>query len=229
MDDSRYFKLLWRANAVLVLVVLLGVSGDSVYRTVRRWFWRTPPAWSNATETVLNARGETVVKGKWRYGDPEKVPGGPGFIVPLYSTLHPDDPSRYYMSLRNLLFVNKSLEARRWLMPDNEREITSWKFLEPEGDGATPGILLNMWKKDPDAGEEAKDAGRTRKLSIHLARPDCTGLVRVLEGLTRCIGSEFVDQHHATFFYVKGGAGHASKIALADFSVVGTASLALAE
>ena len=224
MDDSRFFKRLWRVNAVVLLVVLLGSAGNSVYWTIRRGFRSRDACASNLIQYGygVSLRGRTVVKAKWRYGDPQRVPGGSGFIVPLYSTWNPDDPSHYYKSLRNLLFVDEGLGSRRWLMPDNEQEITSWKFLKREGGGATPGILLDMWKKGPDA-----DA--TRKLSIHLARPDCTGLVRVLDGLTRCIGSEFVDKEHVTIFYVKDGAGHASRIALADLSVVGTASLARRE
>lgn len=229
MDDSRFFKRLWRVNAVVLLVVLLGVAGNSVYWTIRGGFRSRYACRPNLTQYTLDLQLQTVVKAKWRYGDPQRVPGGSGYIVPLYSTWNPDDPSRYYKSLRNLLFVDESLGSRRWLMPDNERGISSWKFLEREDDGPAPGIMLNTWERDPDADEEAEDADEVFTLSIHLARPDCTGLVRVLEGLTRCIGSEFVDEKHLTLFHVKDGAGYASRIALADFAVVGTASLALAE
>lgn len=225
MDDSRFFKRLWRVNAVVLLVVLLGIAGNSVYWIIPRGFRSRYALASNLVQYDYGAslQGQPVVKAKWRYGDPQREPGGSGFIVPLYSTWNPDDPKSYCESLRNLLFVDENLGSRRWLMPDNEQEISSWEFLKRGG--ASPAIMLKTWEKDPDAKTEAGDAVYT--LDIHLARPDCTGLVPVLDGLTRCVGSEFVGEKHLTLFHVKDGAGYASKIALADFSVVATASLAL--
>ena len=38
MDENKWFKRLWRANAVLILLVLVVGIGDHSYRTVRGWF-----------------------------------------------------------------------------------------------------------------------------------------------------------------------------------------------
>ena len=222
MDDNRCFRLLWRVNAVLFLVALVLAIGRFVYDGCSSWFHEPAASPSNFPTYGIDAEGKTVVTAKWLYGDPRKVPGGAGFIVPLYSTWSADEPSRRRRALRNLLFVDKALKTSRWLLPDNERDISGWELLAHEEGGKALALLFEMHEPHADAEEQGAEA---HKLSLHLSRPDCTRPVRVLTGLTRCIGKELADDDHVIVFYVKDGAGHAAKIALADASVDQTTTL----
>lgn len=215
MDDHRFFKVLWRINAVLLVPVFLAAL---VMPLLSEWrsSSRKVVCRSNFATFTVNAEGETVTTGEWRYGDPVAVPGGSGFIVPLYSTWSADEPGRTWRSCRNLLFVGGDLKATRWLLPDNERGVLHWEFLAREHEGKAMGVSFMM--EEPQADAE-KAIAETPKLSLHLARPDLTASAPVLTGLTRCIGKEVTDDDHLVVFYVKDGAGHAAKIALADLSL----------
>ena len=155
------------------------------------------------------------------------MPGASGFVVPLYSTWTPDEPRLEYASLRNLLFVDANLKGTRWLLPDNQTRIGGYVLLRHRDWVLALAILCEIW--DEPAGDVEQAADEPLRSSIYLSRPDCTGLVKVVAGLHRCIGDAVVDENHLVLFYVKDNAGHAARINLSDFSIVATTTLQLTE
>ena len=223
MDDNKWFKLLWRVNAVLALLVLLGVLVQAARYRARR-LWPAEPMMANFYQMGVDAQGNPVVEGKWRYGQPYRVPGESQCIVPLHSVDDADDASRYHEGpLRNLLFLTSDLKTARWLLPDNGRKIADWSFLQGKGNETTLGILLKL--EDHTVTQE--EPNTTPSVAICLCRPDCTGFTQVLDGVTRVIGSQVIADNSLLIFYVKDGAGHAARIATSDFTVVGRTRLDL--
>ncbi len=228
MDENKWFKRLWRVNAVLILLVLVVGTGAYVYRTVRGWFYEPYYGTSNIRQLVLDATGDTVLKAEWRYGDPEEVPGTSRFIVPLNRVFRGDrDELLGFLgpTLANLLFVDADLGAKRWFLPDNEKLGWTYELLtRGEGkDKTTLAIRLGFSEESDEIDEET--GKKVWKKSIYLARPDGTGHVRVIECVDRIIDEAVADESHLVVFYVKDNMGHAARIDLSDFSIVGSTKL----
>ncbi len=229
MDENKWFKRLWRANAVLILLVLVVGIGAQMNRTVSEWLY--PSRYrlaSNLSTYEYDESGDAVLKSEWRYGDPEKVPGASRFIVPLNRVLRKDrDEELGYPGPRlvNLLFVDADLVTKRWFLPDNAKMNWTYELLtRGEGkDKTTLAIRLGFWEESDEIDEET--GKKIWKTSVYLARPDGTGLVRVIKCVDRIIGHPVVDENHLVMFYVKDNMGHAARIALSDFSVVGSTTL----
>ena len=154
------------------------------------------------------------------------MPGTSRFIVPLNRVYRKGDPSGYRGSqLRNLLFVDADLGIKRWLLPDNETHLWDYDLvMRGEGeDKRTLAVLCKIGEESDAIDEETGE--RIRKTSVYLARPDGTGLVRVIECVDRIIEAAVADESHLVVFYVKDNMGHAARIALSDFSVVGSTKL----
>jgi len=226
VDDNKWFRLLWRVNAVLILLVLVVGIGAHSYKTVRGWFREPYYISSNVMVETLDESGDTVLKAEWRYGDPKEMPGAPGFIVPLHRVVRERDPSGYRgYRLTNLLFVDAGLGVTRWLLPDNEKHISHYELLTyGEGEEKRPlAILCEIMEESDIVDEETGD--KIMKPSVYLARPDGTGLVRIIECVERRIDHAVADESHLVVFYVKGNMGHAARIGLSDFSVAGSTTL----
>lgn len=226
MDENKWFRRLWRVNAVLILLVLVVGIGAHSHKTVRGWFREPYISSSNIAQVGFgfDASGDAVLKG--RYGRPRELPGASRFIVPLNRVYRKGDPSGYRGSLlANLLFVDAALGVKRWLLPDNEKYISRYHLLTHGRDESerTLAILYKIMEESDVVDEET--GSKLMKPSVYLSRPDGTGLVRVIECVDRIIGHPVADENHLVVFYVKDNMGHAARIALSDFSVVGSTKL----
>jgi len=207
VDDNKFFKFLWRINAVLVMCTCLLLFGKFTYEKL---YWRSglPPSVTSNIETHgVDEKGETVVLEKWRYGDLQRVVGAPEFIVPFYSIWNVDEPSRHQRSLRNLLFVDADLKDSRWLLPDNQTHISSYDLLMSEDWDSVLAIVCVLDN------------------SIYLSRPDGRELTQVIADSDRRIGHATIDDNYLVVFYLKDSVAYSAKIALSDFSIVETIAL----
>ena len=74
MDENKFFKSLWRVNAILITLVLILIVGEFVYRRIIDiWFNPTPESFYNLQTYRTNETGEMVIDAKWRYGTPQQI------------------------------------------------------------------------------------------------------------------------------------------------------------
>jgi hypothetical protein len=214
VDENRFFRFLWRINAILMLCALLLLIVKFVSEELDRRSQQPYEFPSNYATYELDERGETVVKERWRYGGPSEVRGASSFVLPLVSGGDAAEPS---YQVRNLLFVDANLENGAWLLPDNQKHILSYEFLRFGDHDRVLAVLYEIKAADNAEGGNG--------LSIYLSRPDGKELTPVVAGLDRSIGHAMTDERHLVVFYVKDGAAHSEKIALADFTVVESVAL----
>jgi hypothetical protein len=217
VDENRFFRFLWRINAILMLCALLLVIGKSISEELDRRSRQPYEAPYNYATHEVDEKGGTVVEERWRYGGPSEVIGTSSLVLSLVSSGDADGPS---YQLRNLLFVDANLENSAWLLPDNEKHILSHELLRFGDRDRVLAILYEI--KAADSAESVQGGDQS---SIYLSRPDGKELTPVVVGLDRSIGHAMTDERHLVVFYVKDGAAHSKKIALSDFSVVESIAL----
>lgn len=213
-ENSSCRLILWRLRSTLFLIAVAASTG------CREPVVRIQPIEANITRYDVGENGELVPLAEWVYGAPVKVPGESGFIVPLQSVWR--GSTREYLLDANFLFVDSDLKVMRWLLPDNKQSI-HW---ERVGDEKARAMLCEVREQSMDGEREPK---LKSPLSLYLCRPDCTSPTKVLSDVTRVIGKQVTDDGHLLVFYVKDDTGHAAKMRLADFSVVGTVALKIQE
>lgn len=123
MEQSTFFKKVWRLNALIILVVgilaivLLLVGG---YHTATNIFG------SHQLTSIVNVAEDTNIQEDWTFGYMESLEGTNFIVVPLesgqsYSQAYYSKSSTSY---RNFLFINSSTNEQSWLFPSNKWLIT---------------------------------------------------------------------------------------------------------
>jgi hypothetical protein len=208
MDNNRFFKFLWRLNAILAACALILAIGDFIDTKLHQPSRQTTAGSYNIATYTVDERGETV-KERWLYGKPNEVTGTSGFILPLYSIEGTGEPA---YQIRNLAFVDANLAGSRWLLPDQQRRILNYQLLRSEDHDKVLAVLYEIADQDAAQGENG--------ISVYLSRPDGTELTPVITGLDRVIGHAMTDEQRLVIFYVKDGAGHSDMLAIPDLAVL---------
>lgn len=129
---QRFFRLLWRINAILILVAAAGISFAVINLITAEL------GWSSARRKAADAApqvGSSETGERLFLGQVSLVPGttvlrgelqvhraGSGF----------SSGSSGYVEVRNLLFVKDRATAGHWLLPDNNHIITERHDVAPD-------------------------------------------------------------------------------------------------
>ena len=73
MDENRFFKWLWRANAILLACAVLLAIFSFVRAEIRNLRYVPPEILANMETYSVTEEGETVLEARWRYGDLRKA------------------------------------------------------------------------------------------------------------------------------------------------------------
>ena len=135
MDKNRFFRLIWRFNALLLTSTCLLVAGSWIYEHLPR---SRRPEWGGNKNrgAPLMYKGQ-VKEANWRFDDPCEVEGADLKIVPLRLVGLKDDEAPWI--IRNLLFTDEH-GAGRWLLPNNRTEILDWELLKRPGESKITAI-----------------------------------------------------------------------------------------
>ncbi len=203
MDENRFFKWLWRANAILLACAVLLAIFSFVRGEIRNLRYVPSEILANMETYSVTEEGETVLEARWRYGDLRKA-GASNYAVPLYLLGDGEDPSSGRRTLRNFVFMGAGLENGTWLLPDNSRPILDYEFLTFGDDEQIGAILYEILDGD--------------KVALYLSRLDGEGLKQIVSDVDRYV-NHVIDGNHLMIFYVEAGKGHVAQIDLSSFVV----------
>jgi hypothetical protein len=226
MTASRFFRLVWRVNGVLVLaLLLLGVAlvvGEFVSDLAR-------DATARAEEDPALARTEAGER--LELGDAEAVAGTPFVLLPLATR---GERSGKFSSggepsvTRNLLFFDAASGAARWLRPDHRGVVAERTFLRDppaarrDADGPVRFVRYELATADTDGDGEVtgEDA-----LDVAVSGPGGDGLATVLAAPDAILGYQELPDGVLLVFHRRGPDHLVARVDLSAREVVRTTKL----
>ena len=137
MSSRRFFVIVWRANAILILVTALLACAVLTYAAWQ--IYREATRTRQATG-VMNVADEQIDRSKLQLGAFEGIAGTDVLWAPLQlqQVYGFSSGSKEAMSVQNYLFYNSADGTSRWLVPGNKglflsaRELPEREYTKPE-------------------------------------------------------------------------------------------------
>lgn len=210
MRASRFFRIVWRVNALFLLaaglavvVLLLVALGAGVAALVRDHRAEPEPV------AVVPERGESLFLGRV-----EEVDGTPYVVLPLLAGER-DGPGFSSGSSdreqRNLLFHDVEKGASRWLLPAHTTRIREFVLVREDGKetqagyGADePGKPVRWIRYELGPAASGDDDGSDRT-TLAVSGPSGSDLTRVLEGVDEILGFGPLRGTRQVVFFRRGG------------------------
>ncbi len=233
MRRRGFFRVIWRIDAVLILLVGLLVLGLLVVATIpkmRSGFTRV------RTSDVVDPKESAAPQERLSLSGFQRETGTAYAVAQLSST----QPA-YKFSLSsgsgensricNYLFVNLEDRSSHWLFPDNRRLIADKREI------CTPGLVDRQWVQCREVTWLAiesitEDTDGDGRLTLSdrrtLGFADSTGrnYQDVLKGADFMLGSVDKDTDNLVVFYSQGGRNYAAEVNIRERTVKGTTALA---
>jgi len=234
VDDNRFFKFVWRVNAValfLLLAAVVIIGGVELISDAFR---------SNEPVVITNIADDPAGEEKWALGSPQTIEGTDFTYIPLVSekksidTTSPNFKAKglhsygggYFSPSRNLLFVNKKTREMSWLFKDNNQLLLDIDLLsnsaECTDDRRIIAILYRVIKSDANsdgilAADDVAD--------LAISSSDGSNYKEILPAVERVYGTEIIEGKDLLILYQSKGKGYASTVRLNDLSVQGTSEM----
>lgn len=213
MTSARLFRLVWRANGVLLLVALAAAALLALVGLGAALVDLLGDAAGDAAAAVAADGGERLV-----LGTAEPIPGTTAVLLPLasiaegssFSSASGDD------EIRNLLFYDTATGAARWLLPDQRSVVVAHELLRdpgapapppPDGDDARPVRWIRYELHDAAAEGETP-------FRIAISGPGGEDLGVVVEGIEQVLGYASSTRDRLVVFYRRAGEEHAAEVDL---------------
>lgn len=193
MRTARFFRLVWRANAVVILVA--GALASAVALLALAFIWREQ-ARTREVRGVVNIAGAEVQQETFQLAQFERFNGIRLLRAALTSHQEYDQASfsKGASATRNYLFFDPETRKSRWLLPTNQQVFLvddDLFFLagsrHKDEEGQFRGTLLLVVNKDTN-GDDRLNQQDAKSLAI--AAPDGSAFKMVVEP---------VDEYHGEY------------------------------
>ncbi len=219
MENSQFFKQVWRINGVIIMVaglLAIGVLMFAAYQIFKETIRE------RGVTGIVNIEASAEVKEKWQLGYLSSIQGTPFVMIPLssdqqYSQSYYDKSAS---SIRNYLFINKQESNQHWLLKSNEHLIMNADVLSESTnsgqEAAALAILFTVITSDTNNDDRltAKDLK-----TVAISQPSGQAYREVLQGIDRVVGYSLTGKESLLVVYQRGDVGYTVTINLADFSV----------
>lgn len=184
-DSHPFFRVVWRANALLILGVLALVGSWAAYNMARD-VWRSRafrPA-RNVEVPVPSTEGAAAAREPLRIGTFARIDART-FTAPLYE----GPPDSYYKSasltkIRNVLFLDAETGAVRRLFPDDTgRVVLQDDISRRSGERGESRVVARVVIHVPADSNGDGVLDRRDQQRLVAIRPDGTGMVTLAEGI----------------------------------------------
>ncbi len=219
MENSQFFKQVWRINGIIIMVAGLLAIGVLVFAAYQIF---KETVRERGVNGIVNIEASTEVKEKWQLGYLSSIQGTPFVMIPLssdqqYSQSYYDKSAS---SIRNYLFINKQENQQHWLLNSNEHLIIKADVLsESTGSGqevAALAILYTVITSDTNNDDRltAKDLK-----NVAISQPGGQAYREVLQGIDRMVGYSLTGKESLMLVYQRDDIGYVVTISLTDFSM----------
>jgi hypothetical protein len=215
---NRLFIIIGRINSVLFLLVLIGAAGSVVWMTAEGNQWKrrgaveVADAESGANKSVL-----------LNFEKVENITGANAQLMRLTAQEKSAKFSsgEYGGETRNVVFLTGTEKAARWLFKEHKNVVlvTAQLSSESRNSKENPTSALYFEYVSNDTNQDGV-LSSTDHSNIGLARPDGTAFVEILNGLSRVLSYEMLDDQNLSVVYQKGKAVRHAKFSVANLKLV---------
>ncbi len=206
MRTSRLFKIIWRINSILILLVgviaggLLAYAGYTIYKEQAQRY----------ANDVVNVAPDTDVSAEWRLGTFNRIGGTNYLMAPAYSkqTYAAGNIGSYSSAeksasaTRNYLFVNADDKSSHWLIATNAQLFLSAN--EVKFYAANNEQMPAKWMEyQVIKADTSRDDRLTAKDKITFAISDVIGTdyKELVTDIVEILGSKMRDENTLLLFY----------------------------
>lgn len=208
MRTSRLFKIIWRINSILILLVgvmtggVLAYVGYTIYKEQARRY----------ASDVVNIAPDADASAEWRLGNFARIDGTNYLVAPAYSKQtyaaghigSYSSAEKSASATRNYLFVNADDKSSHWLVKTNDqlflRSDDIGKYETMNSDDKKPAKWTEYQVVKSDS---SRDERLTAKDKITYAISDVTGTnyKEMLTDIAEILGSKLRDENTLLLFY----------------------------
>ncbi|MCI0657621.1 MAG: hypothetical protein L0170_11200 [Acidobacteria bacterium] len=225
MTSHRFFRIVWRINAIVLLVaaavaiLILGIGAVALGRDMfRTWGERE----------AVTVAGQRVESSRFQFENFELLPGTGVLRSPLavYES-YGFGSSGGGRAILNYFYYDSSTRNAHWLLKDNERLI--WWSCDLKTSATQPaesrtlGSLYAVVESDSDHDGQLTSSDLS---SVLLTDPAGAQETRILERVSDIQGCEVLSPSSAVLFYVSKSELRAATLDLGQLRIESDASLA---
>ena len=219
MEESKFFRYVWRVNGLILLVAGILATGVLAFAGYQMYSKATH---DRSTRNIVNIQEGSEIEEEWRLGYMSEIQGTPYIMVPLNSdqSYAQSYYSKSTSSARNYLFINSKNNEQHWLFDDNKYLIANTDMLSEYEYGREErnirAILYQIVKQDTD-----KDNRLTSNdlKTISISHPNGGGYKELIEGVDVFVGHRTVDENTLLMVYQKQGVGFSATVSLSNLAI----------
>jgi len=225
VKTRRFFALVWRANAILLLlmailaVAVLSYAAFEIYRNATR---------TRQVTDVLNVADEQIDRSKVELGSFQTIAGSGILRAPLQIEQEYgfSSGSKETTSIQNYLFYDPSDGSSRWLVPGNKglflatHELPEREYVKPE----KPVVAVLYELVDADTTGDQKLTASDAKV-IAISNPSGSRFTRVLTGVQEVNGTTLTPGGRILVLYTSSATLKAAEIDVETHRIIRDAPL----
>ena len=219
-DSNLFFKLIWRTNGVILLLVLC----LAVYQLLDNIIFKSSTLHQSSVVNFEDKQ-KKIFSESWSFDYWSQVSGTPYLMLALkfeqeyeYSSKF-SSSDRLAKSTRNYLFVNtQNKDKQNWVFANNKNLIIDADFLSKSDENKNRiviAILYQIAKSDTDGDNRLTKGDLT---SIGLSKPDGTSYKNVLENIDTLLKHMLIFEKTLFLLYKKNGDTFVEYVDLSTFT-----------
>jgi|GEM_PF-5529990 len=224
MDNIKFFRILWRFNAIMIGLASIIIIAALIYNLIER---KTSYQSSSVylPESSVQARLE---KEKWEFGGIKLIEESNTIVLSILSK------QKFYSkettATRNYIFINAEKNSYFWLFNNNDYIIDQfsivtkndvirlWHYDSEHSDTELISLYFVVYKTDTNHDDAIKTSD---KATIALTKPDGTGYTEIESGIDKVEASTVInDGKYLVLFFQKAGNFYNAKYDLETFKKV---------
>ncbi|TAA47827.1 hypothetical protein [Corallincola spongiicola] len=227
MEDSNFFKWIWRFNGIMIslagVAVILATFVGVIIVAFELTQDRTVHNVVHVEEQIESDDSEKIEE-SWKFGHMSVISDSHYAVVPLNSVQGRNSASysKSLSSTRNYLFMDTTSNRKQWLLPHNDYLLLNRESLSHSAALDTPvavtvsALMYEVIKQDSNKDEQLS---RADMQTIALSNIDGSNYTEVLSNIDIVLGSTVTADNQLFIVYQRQNVGYSATIDLTHFKV----------